>query len=147
MTARLLAALALLSLVPFVPAHAAPNDGAAALEAEWSDAFAKWDIDALASLYPKDALFFGSTPDLYIWQDGMKTYFSKLPKGVFKSATFSDQHFIRLAPNVILAAGFVSFTRETNGQSSQVPFRITLTLLRQGSVWKIAAHHVSPKGS
>jgi uncharacterized protein (TIGR02246 family) len=147
MTTRLLAAMALLCLVSVAPAHAAPNDGAADLEAKWSDAFAKWDIDALAALYTKDALFFGSTPDLYIGQDGVKTYFSKLPTGVFKSATFSDQHFIRLAPNVILAAGFVTFTRETNGQTSQLPFRITLTLLRQGRVWRIASHHASPKGA
>jgi hypothetical protein len=51
------------------------------------------------------------------------------------------------APADDAAAGFVTFARETNGQTSQVPFRITLTLLRQGKVWKIAAHHVSPKGT
>jgi uncharacterized protein (TIGR02246 family) len=147
MTARLFAALALLCLVAVSPVRAAPAGDAAALEAKWSDAFAKWDIDALATLYTKDALFFGSTPELYVGQEGVKTYFSKLPKGVFKSAVFSDQRVIRLTGSVIVAAGFVTFTREVNGQTSQVPFRITLTLLRLGKGWKIAAHHASPKGS
>jgi uncharacterized protein (TIGR02246 family) len=147
MTARLFAALALVCLVAVSPVYAAPADDAAALEAKWADAFAKWDIDALAALYTKDALFFGPSPELYIGQDGVKTYFSKLPKGVFKSAAFSDQHVIRLTGSVIVAAGFVTFTREVNGQTSQVPFRITLTLLRQGKGWRIAAHHASPKGT
>ena len=147
MTARLIAAFALLGLVAVSPGWAAPADDAAALQAKWSDAFAKWDIDALAGLYTKDALFFGSAPELFVGADGVKTYFSKLPKGVFKSATFSDQHVIRLSASAIVAAGLVTFTREVNGQTSQVPFRITLTLLRQGKAWKIAAHHASPKGT
>lgn len=147
MTARVLGALALLCIATFAPAQAAPADDAAALEAKWSDAFAKWDLDALAALYTKDALFFGTAPDLFVGQDGVKTYFSKLPKGVFKSAAFSDQHVIRLSAGVIVAAGSITFTREVNGQSSQLPFRITLTMVKQGKGWKIAAHHASPKGS
>jgi uncharacterized protein (TIGR02246 family) len=147
MTVRIFAALALLSLVALTSARAAPADDAAALEAKWSDAFAKWDLDALTGLYTKDALLFGTAPELYVGQDGVKTYFSKLPKGVFKSVAFSDQHVIRLTGSVIVAAGFVTFTREMNGQTSQVPLRITLTMVRQGKAWKIAAHHASPKGT
>jgi uncharacterized protein (TIGR02246 family) len=147
MIARLFAAMALLCLFAVSPGQAAPADDAAAVEAKWADAFAKWDIDALAALYTKDALFFGSTPELFVGQDGVKAYFSKLPRGVFKAAAFSEQHVVRLSAGVIVAAGFVTFTRETNGQTAQVPFRITLTLLRQGKVWKIAAHHASPKGT
>jgi len=147
MTARLLGALALLCLVAIAPAQAAPADDAAALEAKWGAPFAKWDLDALAALYTKDALFFGSTPDVFIVQDGVKTYFSKLPKGVFKSAALSDQHVIRPSSGVIVAAGFVTFAHEMNGQTSQLPFRITLTMVHQGRDWTIAAYHASPKGT
>jgi len=103
--------------------------------------------DALAALYTKDALFFGSAPGLFIVQDGVKTYFSKLPKSVFKSAAFSDQHVIRPSSGVIVAAGFVTFAHEMNGQTSQLPFRITLTMVHQGRDWTIAAYHASPKGT
>jgi ketosteroid isomerase-like protein len=147
MIPRWLAAIVLLCLMAVSPARAAPADDGAALEAKWSDALAKWDIDALAALYTKDALIIDSAPELYVGQDGVKTYFSKLPKGVFKLATFSDQHVIRLTGSVIVAAGFVTFTREANGQTSQVPFRITLTLLRVGKGWKLAAHHTASKGT
>jgi ketosteroid isomerase-like protein len=146
MTARLLGALALLCLVAIAPAQAAPADDAAALEAKWGAPFAKWDLDALAALYTKDALFFGSAPGLFIVQDGVKTYFSKLPKSVFKSAAFSDQHVIRLSSGIIVAAGFVTFAHEMNGQTSQLPFRITFPSVQQVMECTIAAYHASPKG-
>jgi uncharacterized protein (TIGR02246 family) len=143
--AKMLGALMLLCLLVSAPVLAAPADDVAAVEAKWTEAFAKWDLDGLAALYTPDAYFFGSLPDLYRGPDGVKAYFSKLPKGVFKAAAFSDDHVTELSPDVIVTAGFVTFTREVNGQTSQLPFRISLTLVRQDGVWKIASHHASPK--
>jgi uncharacterized protein (TIGR02246 family) len=147
MISRIFAVLAVGLVLAGSPALATPADDVAAVEAKWSSAFAKWDLDALAALYTKDALLFGTAPDLYAGQTGVKEYFAKLPTGVFKAATFSDQHVVRLSSGVITTAGFVTFTREVNGQTSQLPFRISLTLVRQGNAWKIASHHASPKGT
>ena len=52
--------------VSLSPSLAGPADETiAATMAKWADAFAKIDPDAIAALYSKDALFFGSTPPLY----------------------------------------------------------------------------------
>jgi uncharacterized protein (TIGR02246 family) len=128
------------------PAFAAtPSDAVASVEAAWSSAFAKWDLDALASLYTDDATLFGTSPNLFVGKDDVKKYFQALPAGVFKSAVFSDQHLTVLSKTTIITSGYVTFTKDVNGQATPLPFRITLVLVKQGHQWKIVAHHASPK--
>jgi uncharacterized protein (TIGR02246 family) len=138
---KMIVAALVLGVSVAVPAMAGPKEDAAAVTAKWEQAFNAWNIDALASLYTKDALFFGSTPDLYTGRDGVKAYFSKLPAGALK-AKMGEQHVVRVSANVIATAGFVDFTRE----GKVVPFRLTLVLVKTGRHWLIAEHHASPKG-
>jgi ketosteroid isomerase-like protein len=120
------------------------NDVVARLQRRWSDAFARADIDALASLYTNDALFFGSMPDLYLQRSGVRRYFETLPKG-YEAAAFADSPCIELAPDLIASAGFVRFTGERDGERFSILYRMSWTLIRTGDDWKIASHHASPK--
>jgi ketosteroid isomerase-like protein len=120
------------------------NDTVAAIQRRWSEAFARTDIDALASLYAEGALFFGSLPDLYLGQGGVRRYFETLARG-YEGADFGDTEAIEIAPGVLASAGFVTFTGERNGERFCLVFRMSWTLIRTGSEWQIASHHASPK--
>ena len=61
----------------------ATDDIVSGIMAKWAAAFSKLDADALASLYSKNALFFGSNPTLYRGQDGVAAYFNGLPTMAF----------------------------------------------------------------
>jgi uncharacterized protein (TIGR02246 family) len=116
----------------------------AQIQRRWSDAFARADVGALASLYAKDALFFGSQPDLYVGESGVRDYFATLPKG-YEGAAFADTRSVGLAPDLIASAGFVTFTGEREGERFFLLYRMSWTLVRSGEEWRIASHHASPK--
>ncbi|MGA7184089.1 MAG: DUF4440 domain-containing protein, partial [Pseudolabrys sp.] len=52
------------------------DDIVSAIMAKWSAGFGKLDADALASLYSKNAFFFGSNPSLYRGREGVAAYFN-----------------------------------------------------------------------
>jgi ketosteroid isomerase-like protein len=52
------------------------DDTVSGIIEEWSAAFEKLDAEALASLYSKNAFFFGSNPSLYRGNEGVATYFN-----------------------------------------------------------------------
>jgi len=56
------------------------DDTVAGIMGRWASAFTKLDAKTLASLYSKNAFFFGSNPNLYRGQDGVAAYFSGLPR-------------------------------------------------------------------
>jgi ketosteroid isomerase-like protein len=133
-----------LGLAAAAPAFADAPAEVALIERHWSEAFARWDIDELVSLYTSEAQFLGSKPDLYLGQSGVRHYFETLPKG-YKGAAFSDSHAVQVTPDVIVAAALVTFTGERDGKPFAAPYRITFTLVKSGDDWKIASHHASPK--
>jgi uncharacterized protein (TIGR02246 family) len=120
------------------------NDIVAQVQRRWSEAFARADIDALALLYTSDALFFGSMPDLYLGQSGVRRYFETLAKG-YEAAAFADTQTVEMAPGIITCAGFVTFTGERGGKRFSFLFRMSWTLIRTIEDWRIASHHASPK--
>jgi hypothetical protein len=84
------------------------------MQRRWAEAFARADADALASLYTADALFFGSMPDLYLQRSGVRRYFETLPKG-YEGAAFGETQAIEIGRDLIVSAGFVTFTGEREG--------------------------------
>ena len=58
----------------------ATDDIVSAIMEKWAAAFSKLDADALASLYSRNAFFFGSNPNLYRGKDGVTAYFEGLPR-------------------------------------------------------------------
>jgi ketosteroid isomerase-like protein len=87
----------------------------AQIQRRWAAAFARAEADALASLYIEGALFFGSMPDLYCGRSGVRQYFETLAKG-YEGAAFADTHTVEISPDLIVSAGFVTFTGERDGE-------------------------------
>lgn len=110
------------------------------LQESWRRAFLARDANALAALYTKDALFFGSTPDLYLGRDGVRDYFATLRADVVLDA-FDTQQVVQASEDTIIAAGYWQFL--FGGEAR--PYRLTWTIVRRDGQWLIAAHHASPR--
>ena len=109
----------------------------------WTAAFTRLDAAALASLYSKDAFFFGSNPTFYRGNDGVKAYFEGLPRWQSPSVEFTDVSTAQAAPDLINVAGTATFTIEKDAEPLVV--KITWVMLREDGEWKIVSHHVSSK--
>jgi uncharacterized protein (TIGR02246 family) len=119
-------------------------DIVAQMQGRWAAAFARADADGLAALYTDDALFFGSKPELYLRASGVRRYFETLAKG-YEAAAFADTQAVEIGADLIVCAGFVTFTGERDGERFSVLYRMSWTLVRAGGDWRIASHHASPK--
>ena len=79
---------------------------------KWAAAFSKLDAKALASLYSKNAFFFGSNPNFYRGNDGVQAYFEGLPRWQSPSVQFTDVRTAQAAADLINVAGTASFVVE-----------------------------------
>ena len=121
----------------------ATEDIVAGIMAKWQAAFSKLDAEALASLYSKNAFFFGSNPNLYCGNDGVAAYFAGLPRWSSPTVQFTDVRTVQAAPGLINFAGAASFV--INGDAEPLVVKITWAIVREDSDWKIVSHHVSSK--
>ena len=119
------------------------DDTVAAIMKKWAAAFSKLDAAALASLYSKNAFFFGSNPTLYRGNDGVAAYFDALPRWPSPSAQFTDVQTAPAGPDVINFAGTANFRVEQDAEPLSV--KITWVIVREEGGWKIVSHHVSSK--
>jgi uncharacterized protein (TIGR02246 family) len=110
---------------------------------KWAAAFSKLDAKALASLYSKNAFFFGSNPNLYRGNDGVQAYFEGLPRWQSPSVQFIDVKTVQAAYDLINVAGTANFVVEENAEPLVV--KITWVIVREDGDWKIVSHHVSSK--
>ena len=111
--------------------------------AKWAAAFSSLDAKALASLYSKNAFFFGSNPKLYRGQGGVQAYFEGLPRWSSPSVQFTDVKTAQAASDLINVAGTASFLVEEGAEPLTV--KITWVIVREDGEWKIVSHHVSSK--
>jgi ketosteroid isomerase-like protein len=111
------------------------------VQAKWAAAFAKLDAEALSSLYSKHALFYGSNPTLYRGRDGVKRYFSGLPRWQSQSVKFADVVTEAVGADVVSMAGTANFAFDKD----TLTVKITWVIVREDGDWKIASHHVSSK--
>jgi uncharacterized protein (TIGR02246 family) len=110
---------------------------------KWATAFTKLDAKALASLYSRNAFFFGSNPRLYRGTDGVQAYFDGLPRWSSPTVQFTDVNTAQAAPDVINVAGTATFLVEAGAKPLTV--KITWLIVREDGDWKIVSHHVSSK--
>jgi ketosteroid isomerase-like protein len=110
---------------------------------KWSAGFSKLDAAVLASLYSKNAFFFGSNPTLYRGQDGVVAYFSALPRWRSPGVHFTDVKTAQVNPDLINFAGTANFDLGEEGAPLSV--KITWVIAREDGDWKIVSHHVSSK--
>jgi ketosteroid isomerase-like protein len=110
---------------------------------KWATAFSRLDASALASLYSRNAFFFGSNPNLYRGNDGVAAYFDALPRWSSPTVKFTDVRTAHAAADLINVAGTASFVVEEGAEPLTV--KITWVIIREAGEWKIVSHHVSSK--
>jgi uncharacterized protein (TIGR02246 family) len=110
---------------------------------KWSAGFGKLDGEALASLYSKNAFFFGSNPSLYRGRDGVAAYFNALPRWNSAAVRFTDVRTAQVSPDLINFAGTASFA--VSDRVEPLSVKITWVVVREDGDWKIASHHVSSR--
>jgi uncharacterized protein (TIGR02246 family) len=109
----------------------------------WSAGFSKLDAKALASLYSKNAFFYGSNPTLYRGRDGVATYFNALPRWSSPTVQFADVRTAQVNTDLINFAGTASFFIDEG--TPPLSAKISWVIVREDGDWKIASHHVSSK--
>jgi uncharacterized protein (TIGR02246 family) len=119
------------------------DDIVSGIMGQWAAAFTKLDAATLASLYSRNAFFFGSNPRLYRGRDGVQAYFDGLPRWSSPSVQFTDVSTAQAAPDVINVAGTATFLVEAGAEPLTV--KITWVIVREDGEWKIVSHHVSSK--
>ncbi len=108
---------------------------------KWSAAFNRLDAGALASLYAKNAFFFGSKSSLYRGNEGVAAYFNALPRWSSPTVQFTDRTTAQVNPDLINFAATASFVVEEGAAPLSV--KITWVIAREDGGWKIVSHHVS----
>ena len=123
----------------------AADDIVSGIMAKWAAAFSTLDADALASLYSKHALFFGSNPKLYRGRDGVRSYFEGLPRWRTSAVRFGDVVAEQAGPDLVGVAGTASFDLDEG--ATKLAVKITWVIAREDADWKIVSHHVSSKAA
>jgi len=123
--------------------RSATDDIVSTIMGRWATAFSTLDASALASLYSRNAFFFGSNPSLYRGNDGVAAYFEGLPRWRSPKVQFTDVRTTHAAADLINVAGTASFIVEEDAEPLTV--KITWVIIREGGEWKIVSHHVSSK--
>jgi ketosteroid isomerase-like protein len=123
--------------------RSATDDIVSGIMGKWTAAFGKLDAGALASLYSRNAFFFGSNPNLYRGHDGVVAYFDALPRWRAPTVKFTEVRTALASPDLINVAGTASFVVEEGAEPLVV--KITWVIVREDSDWKIVSHHVSSK--
>ena len=121
----------------------APDDIVSGIMKKWAAAFTRLDAAALASLYSKNAFFFGSNPTFYRGNDGVRAYFDGLPRWQSPSVEFTKVRTAQATPDLINVAGTATFIIEKDAEPLVV--KITWVIVREDGDWKIVSHHVSSK--
>lgn len=111
--------------------------------AKWCAGFARLNATALASLYSKNAFFFGSNPALYRGRDGVAAYFNGLPRWRAPSAVFSEVRVAQAGPDIINMAATISF--DLAGEREPLEVKMSWVIAREDGDWKIVNHHASSK--
>ena len=125
------------------PMQSATDDIVSGIMGRWAAAFSRLDAKALASLYSRNAFFFGSNPNFYRGNDGVRAYFEGLPRWQSPSVQFTDVRTAQAAADVINVAGTATFLVEEGADPLAV--KITWVIVREDGDWKIVSHHVSSK--
>ena len=125
----------------------APNGAAAlrAVERAWNAASLHWNPAALATLYTRDAVFYGGRVGHAVGQDQIRAYFDSYAD-LFTSVRLAlvDQELRELAPGTVLAQGYAAFEFDFRaGGTSQSVLRSTLVLTHRPEGWRILQHHFS----
>ncbi len=122
--------------------RSAADDIASDIMSRWAECFSKFDAETQASLYSRQAFFFGSNPTLYQGRDGVTAYFKGLPKWNSRAVRFTDVSTAQVNPELINFAAIALF--DVDG-APKLSVKITWVIAREDGDWKIVSHHVSSR--
>jgi uncharacterized protein (TIGR02246 family) len=125
------------------PMQSAADEIVSAIIEKWSAGFHRLDAEALASLYSKNAFFFGSNPTLYRGQAGVAAYFNALPRWDLPTVQFTDARTAQVNLDLINFAGTASFLLDESAPPLSV--KVSWVIAREDGEWRIVSHHVSSK--
>jgi ketosteroid isomerase-like protein len=126
-----------------MPSTSTTDDIVSGITAKWAASFNELDAAALALLYSRHALFFGSNPNLYRGRDGVAAYFNALPRWSSPTVQFTDVVTALVNADLINFAGTASFV--VSADDPPLSVKITWVIAREDGEWKIISHHVSSK--
>lgn len=115
------------------------------MEALWSGASLRDDVDSILALYTEDALFFGSLPRLFVGHQGIREYFGSVPLSAARGISFFDRQVRILNEAAIASAAYVDFDLALASGAARWRYGVSWTLIRRRGDWKIASHHASPR--
>jgi uncharacterized protein (TIGR02246 family) len=119
------------------------DETASGIIERWSAAFNKLDAPVLASLYSRNAFFFGSRSALYRGKDGVAAYFNGLPRWSSPTVEFTDRATAQVGSDLINFAAIASF--DVGEDNPPLSVKITWVIAREDGDWKIVSHHVSSR--
>jgi uncharacterized protein (TIGR02246 family) len=123
----------------------ATDDIVSGIMAKWAATFSRFDAEAQAALYSRNALFFGSKPTLFRGRDGVASYFNGSQKWRSRQVQFTDVVAVPAGDDLINVAGIANFVIDEGATNLSV--KITWVIVREDGDWKIVSHHVSSKGA
>ena len=153
--ARVLLALLLLSSfgcaqLPTPPASRAtspehPSPELASLAPQWAAAFSKGDLNALMSLYDKDALMWGtSSSSMRKGSNAIRDYYTKLLRAFPGTRVLLEETNLRVYGEAAVNSGSYTMTRVSReGGDSVTAARFTMVYVRREGKWRIVDHHSS----
>ncbi len=110
----------------------------------WADSFNKRNPAALASLYAKDAVLWGTlSVKITSTPEGVRQYFDAACSSPLALAVVFDEQLIRACGDLMLNSGTYTFAFERDGKREHFPARFSMALRNERGRWLIVDHHSS----
>jgi uncharacterized protein (TIGR02246 family) len=143
---RKTAVVAGVALAWSITAWAGPKEEAQAVADKFIAAFVAGDLEATASLYSPDAMFWGTvSPELGTSADILRKYFAdnyaaraNVP---LKSASITESSALVLSDDTVVVAG----RWQTERPNALSLLRFTMVMHKKGGQWRIVHLHSSPR--
>lgn len=126
-------------------ALAGPREEALAVVDRWTAAFAAADVEAIASLYARDATFMGTSSTSVVTSPAaIRDYFERaLLTDRPRTATLGEPVVTVLSPTAAVVAATDTMTRVRAGMTLTTHGRLTFLVAQRGTEWRIVHFHRS----
>jgi len=110
----------------------------------WAESFNSHDAAALAALYAKDAVLWGTlSAELTSTPNGVRQYFDAACNSPMALTVVFDQQLIRGCGDLMLNSGTYTFSFERDGKRQTFPARFSMAFKSDRGRWLIVDHHSS----
>lgn len=126
-------------------AAAGPKEEALQVVDQWTQAFARSDVDGILKLYAPDALFVGTGSKTLVTDPAeVRKYFeaallTNRPRG----ATVGANSVMVVSDSVVVVTGMDTVTGVKEGKPYSANGRVTFVIAKRGAGWQIVHFHRS----